>query len=176
MADIPKPLATSRVDPSESPIPEHHSIFSYWEKLCAGRVAPTWKEFDLMALDTNVVPWTAVVDISDDHETIIYRYWGTQLTVYRGADYTNKSPLEIPPTDLGQFIFDSYITTANDKTPCLDIEEFISPVGRRGTKSVLRLPLSDDGNTINKVVACMVFDISYKGSDVVEFFKRVHDS
>lgn len=171
MDAIPKPVATRRLAPDQSPIREHNSIFEYWDGLRAGRFAPTWDEFDLMALEPNVVPWTAVVDISADCETIVYRYWGTQLTVYRGADYTHRSPLEIPPPDLGRFIFDSYVSTVASREPCLDIEEFVSPRGRESTKSVLRLPLSADGETVDKVVACMVFDISYVGTDVIDFFK-----
>ena len=129
-----------------------------------------------MVLDPKVVPWTAVVDLSSDLKSIVYRFWGTQLTEYRGFDYTNRSPLDIPPPELGRFIFDSYISTATSKMPCLDIEEFIAPSGRKSTKSVLRLPLSDDGDSVNKVVACMVFDISYSGTEVVKFFQSVHET
>ncbi len=139
-------------------------------------MAPRWGDFDLMSLNPKVVPWTAVVDLSADHKSIIYRFWGTQLTEYRGHDYTNQSPLDIPPEELGRFIFDSYISTAITREPCLDIEEFIASSGRRSTKSVLRLPLSDDGVTVNKVVACMIFDISYSGTEVVKFFQSVNES
>lgn len=176
MDSIPQPVATRRLDPGESPIPEHHSIFKYWDGLRAGRFAPKWAEFDLMRLDAKVVPWTAVTDISEDGRSMTYRYWGTQLTVYRGFDYTNRSPLDIPPSELGQFIFDSYASTASEKKPCLDIEEFVSPTGRESTKSVLRLPLSDNGETVNMVVACMIFDISYLGTDIIDFFHSVHDT
>lgn len=173
---IPKPISTRRLNADQSPIPEHHSIFEYWEKLRRGRIAPSWAEFDLVVLDPKVVPWTAVVDLSSDLKSIVYRFWGTQLTEYRGFDYTNRSPLDIPPPELGRFIFDSYISTATSKMPCLDIEEFIAPSGRKSTKSVLRLPLSDDGDSVNKVVACMVFDISYSGTEVVKFFQSVHET
>ena len=175
MDTIPPPMATKRLDPDQSPIPEHASIFRYWDELRGDRIAPSWSEFDLLRLDKNVLPWTAVVDISDDRKEIVYRFWGTELREYRGEDYTNCSVLEIPPQDLGEFIFDSYLTTANEKKPCLDIEEYMAPSGRIGTKAVLRLPLSDDGETINKVVANMVFDISYIGTEVVDFFKSVRD-
>ena len=113
------------------------------------------------------------MDIAADGKSMVYRFWGTQLTIYRGFDYTNRSPLEIPPLELGRFIVESYLTTAADKKPCLDIEEYLSPTGRKGVKSVLRLPLSDDGETVNRVVANMVFDISYSGEDVLKFFERV---
>ncbi len=172
---VPPPIATRRLSPDESPIPEHHSIMAYWEGLRAERFAPSWREFDLSSLSGKVLPWTAVVDIADDRKSMSYRFWGTQLTTYRGFDYTNHSPLEIPPAELGQFIFASYLATASDKAPCLDIEEYLSPMGRKGTKSVLRLPLSDDGETVNRVVANMVFDISYSGDDVLKFFERVKD-
>lgn len=171
---VPPPIATRRLSPEESPIPEHHSILAYWNGLRGKRIAPAWKEFDLSNLSGKILPWTAVVDISDDGRSMIYRFWGSQLTAYRGRDYTGCSPLEIPPLELGQFIVDSYLTTASDKLPCLDIEEYLSPMGRKGAKSVLRLPLSDDGEIINKVVANMVFDISYSGEDVLKFFERVN--
>ncbi len=169
----PPPIATKRLRPEESPIPEHHAILAYWETLRAGRIAPSWQEFDLSELGGKVLPWTAVVDIAADGKSMVYRFWGTQLTIYRGFDYTNRSPLEIPPLELGRFIVESYLTTAADKKPCLDIEEYLSPTGRKGVKSVLRLPLSDDGETVNRVVANMVFDISYSGEDVLKFFERV---
>jgi len=96
--------------------------------------------------------------------------------VVRGVDYTNRSPLEIPPVELGQFIFDSYVATVSEQKPCLDIEEYISVTGRTGAKSVLRLPLSDDEATVNKVVACMIYDISLNGTKVKDFLDSVHSS
>ncbi|MBO6521863.1 MAG: PAS domain-containing protein [Rhodospirillales bacterium] len=174
MDSAPKPLTMRRLAPDESPVPEHHEMLAYWRELKGERMAPTWAEFDLSMIDPKVLPWTAVVDISADRKDIRYRFWGTQLTVVRGEDFTNRPVSEIPPVELGEFIHASYVATAESKEPGLDIEQYVAQSGRTGSKAVLRLPLSDDGETVNKVVACMIYDISRNGEEVVEFLESIH--
>lgn len=173
MDSVPKPLTMRRLDPAQSPVPEHHSMLHYWQDLSRGRMAPSWSEFDLTQVEPRVLPWTAVVDISPDMKDIRYRFWGTQLTLVRGEDFTNRSVLDIPPMELGQFIHDSYVATAKSKMPGLDVEQYVAQSGRTGSKTVLRLPLSDDGETVNKVVACMIYDVSRNGTEVAEFLESI---
>ncbi len=169
-----KPLTMRRLDPAQSPVSEHHAMLRYWQGLSRDRMAPSWSEFDLTQIEPRVLPWTAVVDISPDMKDIRYRFWGTQLTLVRGEDFTNRPALDIPPLELGRFIHDSYAATAKLGKPALDIEEYVTQSGRTGSKSVLRLPLSDDGETVNKVVACMIYDVSRNGQEVAEFLESVH--
>ena len=65
----------------------------FWENLRRGRLAPAWKDIDLIKLPLFMVPSTVVVDVIEDPLDFAYRFFGTNHTTTHGYDLTGKSTL-----------------------------------------------------------------------------------
>ena len=54
---------------------EVSDVLSRWGSLRNGRVAPSWSDFDWLALPASVTPYCAVVDVKFDALDFIRRFW-----------------------------------------------------------------------------------------------------
>ena len=54
---------------------EVSDVLSRWGSLRNGRVAPSWSDFDRLALPASVTPYCAVVDVKFDALDFICRFW-----------------------------------------------------------------------------------------------------
>ena len=72
---------------------------AYWRSLGGDDCVCTWQMFDLMKIPSRVIPTTMVIDIFDDIENNVFRYWGSGMTRIHGKDMTGKSPYQVPPLE-----------------------------------------------------------------------------
>ena len=124
---------------------------TYWNELRAARWAPGWTEFNLVDLDTDVVPYTIVVDVMAEPLDFVYRFWGTGNTVYIGYDCTGKSVRDNEM--FSQKVFDECRQVCDQRRPMVFHTKALKPNGTYREYYRLRLPLSDDGKTVTKVVS-----------------------
>ena len=167
------------VDPTESQIPSHQALLKYWDDLRGTRWAPTWPEVSLMRLPPVAIPFVVVTDIVHENGQPIsscYRFWGSGLTQYYGKDYTGKYVNEIPPRSSGIANDSACIRIANERVPHLEIKEFITPKGLLAKALKLRVPLSDNGETVDHGLGIFAFEADIKERSQVELFNKIFES
>ncbi len=142
---------TTIIDPDPDILkPEFIRLLDYWEEKRGERLAPAWGEFRLDDLELSVLQLGAVLDVIADPPDYIYRYWGSAKTRLQGFDLTGKSVLTLEPLIFGEKLFNEFSTVVERKKPLLFLTKLTS-LSKQHDYYYLRLPLSSDNETINKI-------------------------
>jgi len=154
MSDDSKEIAVEDIA-----LPRVREFLAYWQSLRAGRFAPSWREFNLLALDPRSIPHVVVVDVVREPLDFVYRFWGTAHVTAKGFDKTGKSVAE-PPQSRRRVTFQEYEKMVAEKQPLAAVGTVDLPeMGRVPfTQTIVRLPLSDDGAEVDKIVSIAVWE------------------
>lgn len=144
------------VDLSDLP-PDLAGIMAYWSELCAGRVAPTWRDVDMMQFPPRLLPMTMVVDVFEPLEKSVFRFWGTELTRIHGVDMTGKSPYDLQPRALAQGIRADHQDIIEKKIPTAKHYSFLTARGYTNAHTALRVPIMNDGSTVSQIIIVIDF-------------------
>lgn len=161
--DIEDIRVTFELQPLEELPDDLKPVLDYWQSLVPeNSVGPAWTDFDMMRLPVSYLPTATVVDYTPSTETYRYRYWGSQLTPVFGADLTGKTFEEVPG-NFTQVTYQSYGLVAKHKRPCL--VKFTATIKGENTtfQTALRLPLSEDGQTVSGFVSLLL--VEYKSHE-----------
>lgn len=127
------------------------AMYQYWQSRCRGDQPP--RRADIDPLDfPRLLPHITIVDVVDDERRYVYRLVGTKEVEIRGRDPTGKSVLEGffgPSLEDALHCYDIVVRT---KRPHYDDEPYITPDKRYSDDESLFLPLSDDGERVNRVL------------------------
>jgi len=141
--------------------PRFKEFLDYWNSIRGDRFAPPWKEFDLLAFDSIIISHISVVDVRREPLDFTFRFFGTAHVNAKGIDKTGKSIQEV-----AQFRdaspFDEFKQVMDQKFP-LAIQDVITvpaPDGEKIPQFVLRLPLSDDGQAVDKIISLVDWDLT----------------
>jgi len=93
-----------------------------------------------------------LVDVVADERRYVYRLVGTADVEVRGCDPTGKSIIEGFFGPSVENVLASYDRVVTTRAPFLDPTHFWASTGRYVTEETLFLPLSDDGESVNKVL------------------------
>ncbi|MBT6093294.1 MAG: hypothetical protein HOH04_00320 [Rhodospirillaceae bacterium] len=91
-----------------------------------------------------------------DPISFVYRFWGTKNTELFKQELTGKNVLDIEPLEVGEKLFEQYCVALKEKSPALFVNNVKSATGLTTVETILRLPLSSDGLTLNQFLC--VFD------------------
>lgn len=141
------------------------SVHAYWDSLRDGRIAPSWREFDLLKLPAGLLPTTMVVDIRTPLEDSIFRYWGSKLTEIHGMDMTSRHPYDLTPPAFGRQLLADHRKVIEQKTPLAWHYSFLAAAGYMHSHSLIRLPLSDDNENVNHII--VVVDYSREALELI---------
>ncbi len=157
-----KPIA---IDLEDLP-PDLTAVHAYWQKLRGAAFAPSWRQFDLMELPPGLLPTTAVCDIAEDMSKTTFRYWGSGLTLVQGRDMTGGCMGDMQPPAHGRNIIAAHEWVVENRRPNAGGHgrDELGAVAR--VQVVLRLPLSSDGETVDKTVVCV--DYSEEARRMIE--------
>ena len=139
------------------------TALAYWKDLGGERMACSWAGFDMTGLPSKLLPTTLVVDIHPDSADNRYRYWGSQMTSIHGRDMTGESPYDIDPEPMREILRRQHVQTAADKVASASRYAFFKSNGVEHFHYSLRLPLSDDGETVSQIV--VVVDMTSEDID-----------
>jgi hypothetical protein len=135
--------------------PDILKMLAYWESKCQGRSMPRRSDIDPAEL-IGLLPNVMLVDVVDDQRRFVYRLVGTGEVQLRGHDPTGKSVREgyfAATPEEAEF---RYVTVRDTQAPYYDEDSF-QVIDRYVSEANLFLPLSDDGQTVNKI---LVFSIN----------------
>ncbi len=161
------------IPPQDAPVEYHVKIFNCWQNKRGDRFAPPWSSSILAELPTEAISLTSIADITPDPLLATYRFWGTGLTNVFGADYTGKTPAEVPPKSLGINTEDGYARLASSRMAHYEVKEFETSRGLFGRALVLRLPFSDDGESVSHGMSSYYFESHTPTAHLSSFFHEV---
>ena len=134
-------------------------FLDHCEDLRGGRAFPRWSDLKLYQLDSAVLPYMAVVDVTRAPDDFVYRYWGTGHTALKGVDMTGKPVSRITATELARIGLRQYQLILEQRRPLIFLHD-LKAYGpwKDQIQVAARVPFSEDGETIDKVVSYSNYD------------------
>lgn len=130
--------------------------FNQWLTLKGDSTLPLQNHFLLDELPTKVVPWTIVYDVVDEGKDFFYRFFGTQRVNAHRKDYTGLHVSDMEPHLIRDKILGELRTVYANAEPIL-ITTTAQANNEEFQYRMLRLPLSENGETVSRIVA-IAFD------------------
>lgn len=132
--------------------PRIAEMYRYWDSKKAGRRYPSRADIDPSELK-GFLPGMSIVDVvQGDPIAFIYRLVGTRDVEARGSDPTGRRVGEDWFGLTAEEVLTNYRTVAEQGTVLLDTECANVPELRVREAGSLYLPLSDDGETVSKIL------------------------
>lgn len=128
------------------------AFYRHWQSKCGDRALPARRDFE----PSEMVPFLsgiALIDVVEDDRRFVYRLLGTREVAMRGNDPTGKGVAEGYYAASADAALASYQDVVDRRAPRFEQRRFVTPGGRIGHEQTIILPLSDDGERINKLIA-----------------------
>jgi hypothetical protein len=135
--------------------PDILNVLAYWEGKKRGRDMPSRDDIDPTEL-VKFLPYISIIDAVPDARRFVYRLVGTMEVEVRGYDPTGKSVGDAFFAASAEAAMANYQRVCDSREPFYEQDAF-QVVDRWINEANLFLPLSDDGETVSKV---MVFSIN----------------
>lgn len=132
-------------------IREQRELFDYW-RACA-RTNPMPSRADMTpAAIPSLLPGVSILDVGKKPEEIIYRLAGTRLRDIFGKEVTGRSVFDLEFGEKRNYWLTVYRKVIDEKVPMQGAIK--GPVADRDHVVLfwMRLPLSDDGQAVNKIL------------------------
>jgi hypothetical protein len=143
-----------QVDVDGETFPDLEAASAYWHRRRqeTGRFAPSWRDIDLLALPARLIPRICVVDVMPEGPDFRYRFWGTGVTGLHSYDLTGRSVLDLVPAYYARCVWQQYRAVLDTRRPLGFLTEMPKPNGLLTYYAAIRMPLSGDGETIDRVM------------------------
>jgi hypothetical protein len=128
------------------------AFHEFWFSKCRGRPMPARGDFDPAEMIA-FLPGIALIDVVPDSRRFVYRLLGTREVAMRGNDATGKGVAEGYFASSAEAALASYEDVVGRRAPRFEQRRFITPDNRIGHEQTVILPLSDDGQAVNKIIA-----------------------
>lgn len=140
--------------PGETVLQEHGLVdaLALWRRWAGGKFAPAWKNIDMMEMDGDLRGGTSVLDFIPDTGDFRVRYWGLRLVDAFEIELTGKLLSAGQDRGVMDGFRDTVHTLLAAKKPQYLSQAITSSNGVRRLFPVLRLPVSDDGEKVTKVM------------------------
>ncbi|MBV8534545.1 MAG: PAS domain-containing protein [Alphaproteobacteria bacterium] len=132
------------------------ALFAYWNRKLAGRRMPARSDIDPLDLKT-VLPHLVLLDVQRTPLDFRYRVAGTRTYDIFGYDLTGRSVRDLEPRALSAGIWGCLEAMTRDGLPQHAHLEFATTRGYARSYRVLRLPLGDDGTTVDRILVATAF-------------------
>ncbi|MFD2206482.1 PAS domain-containing protein [Kiloniella antarctica] len=128
------------------------SFYKYWDSKRRGRTMPSRADLDPIEMKP-FLSSLILVDVTHEPLNFTYRLVGTKEVSARGCDPTGHQVYEHAFGTTTEEVMTNYKIVSEKKCPVFDQEGVSSEVSSLRQGDALLLPLSDDGQTVNMVVA-----------------------
>jgi hypothetical protein len=137
-----EPLASER----------HRLAMEIWNQRRGNRIAPARRDLEPWDLKT-ILPFVILVDVMTDPLDFQYRLVGTQVRDIHGIELTGSSVRTLEPRPYFEQVWGHFCELLESKQPQLCRIDYTNRHDLPRSFTVLRLPLSNDGETINMILA-----------------------
>lgn len=148
-------LASDGADLVSMAHPYHADLIAFhalWQQKCRGREMPARADFDPAEM-RRFLPGITLIDVVADARRFVYRLLGTREVAMRNNDPTGKGVAEGYYASSMEAALASYEDVMTRRAPRFEQRRFLTPDNRIGHEQTVILPLSDDSETINKMIA-----------------------
>lgn len=131
--------------------PRIREIYDYWNGKRAGRLMP--RRADIEPLDLpSFLPGIVMVDVGYAPLSLTYRVIGTREAEARGHNPTGKSVFDNWDGRSQEDVLENYRLVVGNRHPLYDGDRTMDPERDWLEAGTVFLPLSDDGETVNKIL------------------------
>jgi hypothetical protein len=135
--------------------PELRRLYDYWQARRRGRRYPARLDIDPVDIKY-ALGNVSLVEVAGDPPRFRWRLVGTLLVQRLGYDMTNQWVDDYPNEAYRQYLIDSYRTIVATGEPTAALNERDID-GKPRRFEILRLPLAEDGQTINMILICSMY-------------------
>lgn len=131
-------------------------IYRYWRSKCAHGRMPPRRAIDPVEIP-RFLPQITIVEVVPDERRYVYRLVGTREVEIRGRDPTGRSVIDGffgPSLEDALGCYDRVVAT---RAPHYDDDPYVTPDGRYSDDETLFLPLSEDGETVSRILVFGTF-------------------
>jgi hypothetical protein len=132
-------------------LPSLVALYDYWIDIRKDRIVPDAQDVDPLAI-VPLLPDIVVFQVNSPEE-IIYRLAGTEVVNRMGHDPTGKNLIDIAASGKGGIISTLMTMTVRQPAGLYARYDNIYTNGRRATVNSLYLPVSDDSDTLGRILA-----------------------
>lgn len=118
---------------------------------------PQWSDIHLVDFPATLLPWLVVMDVVADARSFVFRYFGTERVAMQRVDMTGKSVMDLQVPGLAKAMLEQNQRAVAARAPVIFRNSFIAPIGLPVAYDALRLPVTDDGKSVGKVLALSRF-------------------
>lgn len=129
----------------------------YWDHKRAGCAMPSRSDIDPLEIP-QLLPNLLICQVEPNTERFKVRLVGTRIVEFYGGDYTGRYFDEVDFGDRRQAVLSAYRDCIRSKQPSVQAHMFWNVRGLHYRVERLILPLSDDQEHVNKVLAGISFD------------------
>lgn len=132
-------------------IREQRELFDYWRNSAKGRAMPRRADINPAAIAA-MLPSISILDASARLDKITYRLAGTRLREIFGCEVTGKSVFDLEFGEKRDYWLSIYERVIAEQIPMQGAVK--GPIAHRDHVVLfwMRLPLSEDGSAVNKVL------------------------
>ena len=141
--------------PFDQADPRLHVVFDYWRSKRGARAMPARQDIDPAEL-ASVLPYLMLIDV-EDGPRFRYRLFGTAVVEAFGMDPTGQYIDVVMVGAYKTFLLDLYMDILARQKPVYSTSIYGTKRDARMWTQRLMLPLSSDGEHVDKVLACQVF-------------------
>ena len=125
---------------------------TYWDQKRGSQFAPAYRNFKMRDLRSDTLAYGTLVNVVTEGADLefIYAYYGTGHTAAKRIDRTGQRVSE-HPHGRGETVHQEYQLVAERRTPIGFRRNLTLQDGSKIPQQVLRLPLSSDGKTVDKI-------------------------
>ncbi len=135
--------------------PDLRRLFDYWDSRRAGRAYPARRDLDPVEFSFALGNVT-LVEVLYDPVRFRFRLMGTLMAQRVGKDLTGHLVDELPHQTFRENVLKGYHDIVTTGQPNTTLHEQVIE-GRPYRFEVVRLPLAEDGKTINMLLLCPMF-------------------
>jgi hypothetical protein len=129
-------------------------LLDYWNQARGNAFAPRWADFRIIDLPRDVRGGLVVVDHDPARNDFYIRFWGVDLRDVFGIDITGAWLSEMEHLGVMTQFLEHGVEILRTKAPQKVIHQAQKATGETETYPVLRLPISDDGVRVTKIITC----------------------
>jgi hypothetical protein len=148
-------LLMSEKTPFQDADPRLHQLYAYWESKRGTRALPARRDIEPTDL-VPLLPHLMMVDV-EEGPRFRYRLFGTAVSEAFGSDPTGKYIDEVMVGNYKAFLLGLYNDLIVSKKPVYSTSIYGGKREGQLWTQRLMLPLSSDGNAVDKVIAIQVF-------------------
>jgi hypothetical protein len=148
-------------------IREQRELFDYWRRCAGSRAMPSRADINPAHIPA-LLPGVSIIDAVGRPDRLVYRLAGTRLREIYGIEITGKSVFELEFGEKRVYWQAAYRRVMEERAPMQGAIK--GPVAQRDHVVLfwLRLPLSDDGERVNKILCydtALPVSVAYGESD-----------